>query len=62
MRDGLSLDAVQNKFGSTYHSHLLDKVNTSLNNGRAVLHDETIQLTNAGKLFADAIAADLFYE
>jgi coproporphyrinogen III oxidase-like Fe-S oxidoreductase len=61
MIEGLSFASIQIKFGDAYLKHIKDKINTSLNKGHAILLNETIQLTTSGKLFADAIAADLFY-
>jgi oxygen-independent coproporphyrinogen-3 oxidase len=61
MSDGLHLDTIKKVFGEKYALHTSDKINPFIENQRAIINHKTIRLTKAGKLFADAIAADLFY-
>jgi oxygen-independent coproporphyrinogen-3 oxidase len=59
--EGLNLDFVKNKYGED-KSLLLEKQSRRFAvNGKLQKVEENIILTNEGKLFADGIAADLFF-
>jgi oxygen-independent coproporphyrinogen-3 oxidase len=61
MADGLDMDTIEKKFGKKYALHTSHKINPYIKESRAEMNNNTIRLNKAGKLFADAIAADLFY-
>jgi len=57
--EGLSLDVVSAKFGKDKSEKL--KVKSEKWNNKISFINSSIRLTNEGKLFADGIAADLFF-
>jgi len=59
---GLDLQYVAAQFGMEAKRVLLLQAQDFILNNQLVLQDEHILLTKNGKLFADAIAADLFFE
>jgi oxygen-independent coproporphyrinogen-3 oxidase len=59
--EGLDLNVVERKFGSGSKTHLLKELTKWLDTGKTQMMHEQISLTQQGKLFADAIAADLFF-
>jgi len=59
--EGLDLDLVQDKFGDKFSSELKQKAARYLNTQRLSLSDDHLRLTDEGKLFADGIAADMFF-
>lgn len=61
MSDGLNVDTIKNAFGEKYALHTSNKINPYIKDSRATMNNNTIRLNKAGKLFADAIAGDLFY-
>ena len=59
--EGLDLKKIANQFGENY-SGLLDKAsNKWKDGGKIIIRDSRLVLTTEGKLFADGIAADLFF-
>lgn len=59
--EGINLGRVENQFGIEARQGLLHQVDTYCREGQAVLRDNRLVLTDAGKLLADGIAADLFF-
>ncbi len=58
--EGLNLDFVEKKFGEKESQQLLNQ--SKKWDSKIKLIDSKIMLTNEGKLFADGIAADLFFD
>ncbi len=56
--EGIDLNHVQNRFGAAYAQRLL--VASHAHSEKLMVQNNCLRLTNAGKLFADGIAADLF--
>lgn len=56
--EGINLDHVENRFGVAYAQRLLAA--SRAHSEKMVIQNNCLRLTNAGKLFADGIAADLF--
>lgn len=59
-KEGISLAFIRMRFGAAHANRLIvssEKFNTA---GRMRIHQDHLQLTDEGKLFADGIAADLF--
>lgn len=59
--EGLDLDIVNNKFGEPFGKELLAASEQWLKGEKLVISNKKIILTREGKLFADGIAADLFF-
>ncbi len=59
--DGLSLLWVNKKFGKVAVEKLIRQVQKWKATGKVLITAQTIKLTAQGKLFADGIAADLFF-
>ncbi|HTN05312.1 radical SAM family heme chaperone HemW [Agriterribacter sp.] len=59
--EGIDLSHIQSGFGETCMQRILFAAQPYINE-KIVVKNNTIKLTNAGKLFADGIAADLFEE
>ena len=59
--EGLDLNFVKEKFGKEYSDKLQSPVNDNKYNSKLLTLDSRLILTNEGKLFADGIAADLFF-
>lgn len=57
---GCNLEWVAERFGTTLTTHLLAHSQPFIANGRMEHLGETLRLTNAGRLFADGIAGELF--
>jgi oxygen-independent coproporphyrinogen III oxidase len=57
---GASLLKINTDFGTNYATKTKQQILPYLNNGKLILENDTIYLTENGKLFADGIAADLF--
>ena len=61
LKEGCSKNSISEMFGENY----LDKIEAALKKykmkGQLVINEDSFMLTNEGKLFADAIAADLFF-
>jgi oxygen-independent coproporphyrinogen-3 oxidase len=60
--EGLDLKYVEKRFGEEASAQLGNAANKYLREGKISHIDGVLQLTRAGKLFADGIAADLFVE
>ena len=58
---GLSLSIVENRFGEKISRALLSASEKWRAGGKLLFIEESIVLTKEGKLFADGIAADLFF-
>jgi oxygen-independent coproporphyrinogen III oxidase len=59
--EGLDLDYVKTKFGEAFSTKLTQQSAKYTSTKKVVLQNLKIILTNEGKLFADGIAADLFF-
>lgn len=59
--EGLDLNYVKEKFGEEFSSKLLSSASNKKYNSSLKVQDSNLILTNEGKLFADGIAADLFF-
>ncbi|MEC5148086.1 radical SAM family heme chaperone HemW [Chitinophaga sp. 212800010-3] len=57
---GCNLEWVAERFGTALTTHLLAHSQPFIANGRMEHLGETLRLTNAGRLFADGIAGELF--
>jgi len=60
--EGLNLDKVNDKFGKSYKDELLAKSNKYVIANKLSTRYSSLILTTEGKLFADGIAADLFFD
>lgn len=60
--EGLNLDKVTGNFGMYQKNELLKRSTKYLIDKKLVSANNSLILTNEGKLFADGIAADLFFE
>jgi len=58
---GLNLDDIANRFGQQYRSKIFADAEKYFTEGKIMLHGNTLVLSREGKLFADGIAADLFF-
>jgi oxygen-independent coproporphyrinogen-3 oxidase len=59
--EGLDLERVKSHFGEAAASQLQKNSNRFIASGKLLHHAHRLQLTQEGKLFADGIAADLFF-
>ncbi|MEP6616284.1 MAG: radical SAM family heme chaperone HemW [Ginsengibacter sp.] len=60
--EGTDLEYIAGKFGTEKSERLAQSINRFKNNGNVQAQDSKIILTREGKLFADGIAADLFFD
>lgn len=60
-REGLNLDIISQKFGEEFNNKILVAGRKYEATGKIKINANKIVLTKAGKLFADGIAADLFF-
>ncbi|HYJ38534.1 MAG TPA: radical SAM family heme chaperone HemW [Chitinophagaceae bacterium] len=60
--EGLNLEFLSREFGEGVMSKCLESSSRHQHNGSIIYERETIRLTKKGKLLADGIAADLFFE
>jgi oxygen-independent coproporphyrinogen-3 oxidase len=58
---GISLPTVKSKFNTTFKNSLLKQAQPFLNKKWISLENNTLKLTNEGKIFADLISSELFY-
>jgi oxygen-independent coproporphyrinogen III oxidase len=58
---GIHLDTIQEKFGSNILTELNKNLSSWIQSNHLLQVQQQIQLTQKGKLFADAIASDLFF-
>ena len=61
MTEGINITAINNRFGEKYTNVLDVATQRHIKKGHLQIKDNRIILTKAGKYFADAIAADLFF-
>lgn len=59
--EGLDLNYVKEKFGAAYSDNLQTAGYNNKYNSKLLTHNSKLILSNEGKLFADGIAADLFF-
>ncbi len=59
--EGLDLDKIMNEFGNQFREELIIKSKKYLTSGKLSTIHSSLILTTEGKLFADGIAADLFF-
>ncbi len=59
--EGLDLKKIENDFGEKFHTKLQEASIKWQNGNKLVSHNSKLILTTEGKLFADGIAADLFF-
>jgi oxygen-independent coproporphyrinogen-3 oxidase len=59
--EGLDLALVSTRFGKDFSNTLLTASNKWAATQKLIVQDQMIILTKEGKLFADGIAADLFF-
>ncbi len=59
--EGLNLDHIENSFGRHTSIILYEAAGKFIKTGRLSFNEKFLQLTREGKLFADGIAADLFF-
>ncbi len=57
---GTDLEKIEAVFGKEFHDYTLNEIKPSILNKQVFIEEGKIRLTNAGKLFADRIAADIF--
>lgn len=57
---GMDLYKIEHDFGGHYKDDLEKSLEMFLERGQVVIENNLVKLTNAGKLFADQIASDLF--
>ena len=60
--EGLNIEKVSDNFGKQYSDKLILSAEKYLKSSKLVLQDLSLVLSDEGKLFADGIAADLFFE
>jgi oxygen-independent coproporphyrinogen-3 oxidase len=60
--EGLDVQWVAKRFGQKNADQLLEGSQAFIKTGKMQLHNGRLQLTKEGKLFADGIAAELFFE
>ncbi len=60
--EGLDLKIVEEKFSAAQRKRIENKIVKYSNDGKIIFNKEKIILTDKGKLFADGIAADLFFD
>lgn len=59
--EGIDMGSIEKKYGNQKARQLLNAANPFLNN-RIILENNHLKLTNEGKLFADGLAATLFFD
>ena len=58
MSDGMNLQAIKNKISAKHYNSITAQLHKHQH--LIIMQNDVVKLTNAGKLFADAIAGDLF--
>lgn len=58
---GCDLNRIEREWGGDYRKALAQEAQTFVEDGRLAALGNTLRLTNKGKLFADGIAAELFF-
>ena len=59
--EGCSLEVIEKKYGADYLETIMRMADKYLQSGKLLLENNHLVLTKEGKLFADGIAADLFF-
>ncbi len=59
---GCNLEHIANVFGLKYKAHCLKTAQSHLNSKKLDIKENILLLTNKGKLFADGITTDLFFD
>lgn len=59
---GINLKEIEMRFGAVYADQTKKQIKPFVANGQLLMEQDTVKLSNAGKLFADGIAAELFAE
>ena len=59
--EGLNIERVENEFGNGNADNIIASSRKFLNSNKLLLQNSHLILTDEGKLFADGIAADLFF-
>ncbi len=57
---GCDLQKVEREWGGEYRDEIVEAAKVYLKDGRLFIREQKLILTNAGKLFADGVAGDLF--
>lgn len=57
---GCDIEHIRNGFGDKYVNHFLNEIQKPISEQKVVAHENVFTLTDAGKLFADGIAGDIF--
>lgn len=60
-KDGIDLSVFNKKFGKEKTDHIISSSEKYLQSNKLIFSENKIRLTNEGKVFADGIAADLFF-
>ncbi len=60
--EGIQINEITSRFGLEISQKLLEACTTEINSGRIIVTEKNIFLSKEGKLFADGIAADLFFD
>jgi oxygen-independent coproporphyrinogen-3 oxidase len=60
--EGIELEKISKSFGKEKAQIILTEANKYLLTGKITMHSGCIKLTTEGKLFADGISADLFFD
>ena len=58
---GVSLDRIENEFGTNYKDYLLKEVQRFIDNEQLQLVNNVLKTTVKGKFFCDGIASELFW-
>jgi len=58
---GVSVDRVDNEFGTQFSSYLLNEADKFISRGMLIMEDNILKTTKEGKFLADGIASDLFF-
>ena len=59
--EGLDLEKINSLFGTNHVNQLLNASNIYIQSEKIIHQNNRLILTKQGKLFADGIAADLFF-
>ena len=60
--EGINLEKISKSFGKEKAQVILTEAHKYLLTGKTTMQSGCIKLTNEGKLFADGISADLFFD
>jgi len=60
--EGCNISEITNRFGEERSKSLLSAAKKHIDSGQMIFKEGFLKLTRSGKLFADSIAADLFFE